>query len=193
MVETIGPMVRGASDGGKRVKAAHLGGGLLGGATVGFAAGALGAGAVAAGASRSALVWFALGVGLLALLYDSFGPQTRLGLSRQTPRSWRYLLPHPMTAWLNGYDLGLGWSTRIYFASYFAMPATALVAADPLLGALAGAMFGGARAATVVALTGIVRQEANITDRLWAKRGAVKAANVATLCLLLAALLTTVL
>jgi hypothetical protein len=67
------------------------------------------------------------------------------GLKRQTPRAWG-ALPRPLMMFLYGADLGLGWSTRIYFASFIAVFAAAAATADPLAGASIGAIFGLSRA-----------------------------------------------
>lgn len=59
-------------------------------------------------------------------------------------------MPPRIVSFLNGFDLGLGWSTRIYFVSYLAAMTAALATGHVLLGALIGAAFGGGRALTVI-------------------------------------------
>lgn len=147
MVDTIGPMVRGDSGKAAGVRVAHVAGGILGGAATGFVLGALGS-----FVRTDPLLWMAAAVALVALIWDLAREGKKLGTSRQTPRSWRYLLPPGLVSFLNGFDLGLGWSTRIYFVSYLAAMTAALVTGHALLGALIGASFGGGRALTVVAV-----------------------------------------
>ncbi len=179
MVQTIGPMVHGAPGRGRGIESAHVVGGVLGGAVTGLVAGALGAGLrLLAGtpAARPALL-AVTGVAVGALLRDLLGRAGSIGSHRQTPRSWRYLLPPSVTAFLNGADLGLGWTTRIYFASFVAAVAAAFVAADPLLGALIGGAFGASRAATAVALTHSAHGGSATMEELIHRRPLVKAAN----------------
>ena len=145
MVDTIGPMVRADRSKAAQVRLAHLAGGLLGGAATGFAAGALGS-----FASGDLLVWGVVGIAVVALVWDLLLDGKKLGTARQTPRSWRYLLPSRIVSFLNGFDLGLGWSTRIYFASYLVAILAAFFSGHALVGALIGASFGGGRAAAVV-------------------------------------------
>jgi hypothetical protein len=180
MVDTIGPMVRAAEDRGRRVQAAHVVGGLLGGATTGFVFGALGA---VVGADESRPGWLlgsvAAAAGVAAVV-DIYGQGRKLGLSRQTSRAWRHVLPAPTAAFLNGFDLGLGWSTRLYFASYLVALAAAILAGHALAGALIGAAFGGGRAAFVVLAQR--RNDGSLSiDSLAAKRGRVAALNAAAL------------
>lgn len=145
MVDTIGPMVRADSRKAQGIRLAHISGGLLGGALSGFLLGALGS------LFRTApLLWVALAVAAAALVWDLARDGKKFGLSRQTPRSWRYLVPPVLASFLNGFDLGLGWSTRIYFVSYLGAMTAALVTGDALWGALIGGVFGASRAVTVV-------------------------------------------
>lgn len=150
MVDTIGPMVRGAEERGRRVVIAHVAGGLAGGAVTGFVAGALGALFRLGGglSSGSTSVMLALAAG--ALVYDSLHKGRKVGLSRQTPRAWRHVLPAASAAFFNGMDLGLGWSTRIYFTSFLVASAAAVVTGHAFAGAAIGAAFGAARAGFVV-------------------------------------------
>lgn len=149
MVDTIGPMVRGENSKATTVRAAHIGGGLLGGALTGFILGAVGS-----FVTGGWLVWIVAALAAGALAWDVMREGKKLGTARQTPRSWRYLLPPGLVAFLNGFDLGLGWSTRIYFVSYVVAMLAAFAAGHALLGALVGASFGGSRAGTVVFIEG---------------------------------------
>ena len=145
MVDTIGPMVRGDAKKASRIRLAHILGGILGGGLTGFFLGAVGS------LVRSEpLMWLTIGIAGVALAWDLAREGKKLGTARQTPRSWRYLLPPGVVALLNGFDLGLGWSTRIYFVSYLAAMSAAFASGHALLGALIGAAFGGSRAVTVV-------------------------------------------
>ena len=144
MIDTIGPMVRGDTKKASSIRLAHILGGTLGGALTGFALGAVGS-----FVRTGPLLWLTFGVAAVALAWDLAREGKKLGTSRQTPRSWRYLLPPPLVAFLNGFDLGLGWSTRIYFVSYLAAMSAAFATGHALWGALIGASFGGSRAATV--------------------------------------------
>ncbi len=151
MVDTIGPMVRGAVQRAWRVEAAHVGGGALGGATTGFALGALGA--IAGFDDRlpdQALLSLAVLAGV-SLVVDLLHDGRKFGLSRQTSPAWRHALGPSVAAFLNGFDLGLGWTTRIYFASFGVVMVAALLTAHALVGAAIGASFGAARALFVVA------------------------------------------
>jgi len=128
---------------------AHVTGGALGGAVTGFALGALGS--IPAGGSELRL-WIVAVAALVALVWDLAAEGKKLGTGRQTPRAWRYLLPPKVVAFLNGFDLGLGWSTRIYFFSYVVAMLAAFATGHALAGAAVGVSFGASRAATVVVL-----------------------------------------
>src|SRR5687768_10975872 len=133
MVDTIGPMVRGG-DKASGIRLAHIAGGALGGAATGFVLGAVGS-----FVRTDPVLWIALAVATVALIWDLVAEGKKLGTARQTPRSWRYLLPPGLVSFLNGFDLGLGWSTRIYFVSYVAAMTAAFVSGHALWGALIGA------------------------------------------------------
>lgn len=150
MVDTIGPMVRGAEERGRHVVVAHVAGGLVGGAVTGFIAGALGALFRLGNGLSAATTWVVLALAAVALLYDSVHDGRKVGLSRQTPRAWRHVLPAPSAAFFNGLDLGLGWSTRIYFTSLVVATAAAVATGHAFAGAAIGAAFGAARAGFVV-------------------------------------------
>lgn len=146
MVDTIGPMVRNTDGKAPSIRLLHVAGGALGGALTGFILGALGS-LVPASAP---MLWVLVPAAVIALVWDVARDGKKLGTARQTPRAWRYLLPPGVVAFLNGFDLGLGWSTRIYFVSYVVAMLAAFVAGHALVGALIGACFGGTRAAAVI-------------------------------------------
>lgn len=150
MVDTIGPMVRGAEERGRRVVVAHLAGGLAGGAVAGFIAGAIGALLRLGNGLSETTTWIVLAIAAIALVYDSLHEGRKVGLSRQTPRAWRHVLPAASAAFFNGLDLGLGWSTRIYFTSFLVASAAAVASGHAFAGAAIGSAFGAARAGFVV-------------------------------------------
>ena len=181
MVDTIGPMVRASSSRGARaIEAVHAAGGALGGAATGFLFGALGA---IAGLDEVRPAWLTAGlaaVAVAAALVDAVHDGKKLGLARQTPRAWRHVLPARAAAFFNGFDLGLGWSTRIYFLSFAVALLAALVAAHAVAGAAIGAAFGGARALFVVFAQR--RSDGALSiDSIAARRGAVVHLNAAAL------------
>lgn len=150
MVDTIGPMVRGSEEKGRRVELAHVVGGLAGGAVTGFFFGAVGS---VLNLGPHLLRWFSWTLAVLAaaaLVYDSSHGGKKLGTARQTSAAWKHTLPAGAAAFFNGADLGLGWSTRIYFTSYLVALAAAAGTGHALVGALIGAAFGGARSSLVV-------------------------------------------
>lgn len=150
MVDTIGPMVRGAEHRRHQVEAAHLAGGALGGAATGFVLGALGAIAGFDDGLVSPLLGVLSVVAAAALGYDLVHEGRKFGLARQTSQAWRHVLPSSLASFLNGFDLGLGWSTRIYFSSYGVAMVAAVLTAHAFVGAAIGAAFGLGRAAFVV-------------------------------------------
>ena len=150
MVDTIGPMVGGRDDSTRRAGAAHVGGGAAGGALTGVVAGAVGA-LVSWDERRPGWLLVAVVVAaLIAVVVDALHDGKKLGFARQTSRAWRHVLSARVAALLNGFDLGLGWSTRIYFTSYAVALFAAVVSAHALAGAAIGASFGAARALFVV-------------------------------------------
>ncbi len=180
MVDTIGPMVRASDKPAHDVEVTHAVGGALGGATSGFLLGALGA---VVGLDEIRPVWLiaALASGAVAAaVVDARHEGRKFGPARQTPRAWRHVLPARAAAFLNGFDLGLGWSTRIYFVSFAVAMGAALVSAHAVAGAAIGASFGAARALFVVFAQR--RSEGALSiDSIAARRGRVVALNSAAL------------
>lgn len=150
MVDTIGPMVSGHDDPRPGLGPAHILGGAAGGAVTGFIAGAVGAVTGLDEARPAFLMVGVVAAALVAVVVDTFHEGKKLGLARQTSRAWRHVLPDRVAALLNGFDLGLGWSTRIYFTSYAVALLAAIASAHALSGAAIGASFGAARALFVV-------------------------------------------
>ena len=180
MVDTIGPMVRDARRRPRGVELAHVIGGALGGAVTGFVLGAVGA---VVGLDRSRPVWLIAGVAGIAVtsaMVDALHEGKKLGLSRQTPRSWRHVLPARVASFFNGFDLGLGWSTRIYFMSYAVASLAALVSAHAFAGAAIVGGFGAGRALFVVVAQR--RSDGSLSiDSIAARRGRVVALNTVAL------------
>jgi hypothetical protein len=184
MVETIGPVVGGDTSAIK-TRFAHVLGGMLGGMTTGFAAGVAGSVAytlLGAEPIPHVILMVALPLLVMVLVRDSTKEGATLGLRRQTPQSWRYVLPPVWAASLNGFDLGLGWTTRVYFASTFVAIGTAFAHGDPAAGAIVGGAFGLARSATVTLLTALpMTASAEGTERIIALRPRVRLANALSL------------
>lgn len=180
MVDTIGPMVRGSNKRGHDIEVAHTLGGSLGGVVTGFLLGALGA---LVGLDQSRPGWVVGGLAALALgaaVTDALHEGKKLGLARQTPRSWAHVLSARAAAFLNGFDLGLGWSTRVYFLSYAVALLAAFVSAHALAGAAIGGAFGAGRALFVVFAHRRVDGALSI-DSIAARRGRVVLLNAAAL------------
>lgn len=180
MVDTIGPMVRDAERRPRGVEFAHVIGGALGGAATGFVLGAIGA---VVGLDRSRPVALIVGIAVIAVVaavVDAVHEGRKVGLSRQTPRSWRHVLPARAASFLNGFDLGLGWSTRIYFMSYAIASLAALVSAHAFAGAAIVGAFGAGRALFVVVAQR--RSDGSLSiDSIAARRGRVVALNTVAL------------
>lgn len=153
MVETITPAVHGGSrDRTWRTAAiAHTLGSVLGGAATGGLVGGLGWALTRLGQG----MWFGLAfltVVLLAGVRDMLVPSRRLpALQRQVPESWRRTFPYPLVMFAYGFQLGLGWATHAYYASYHVLLALIVfVVGNPILGAAPHGLYGLARAGLVV-------------------------------------------
>ncbi len=171
MVHTIGPMVYGAQTKrkGLQIATVHVLGSVFGGATTGFFAGVIGYGLKSLTRSSvggTAVLAVAIAASLVAFVREMGTARGGFGFRRQTPRSWRYLLPDAWTAFLNGFDLGLGWTTRMYFASFPIALAAALLIANPPIGAAIGAIYGGARGGTVVGISQVAGWQPTVTERM---------------------------
>lgn len=156
MITTIGPVVSRKSTVGRRAAVTYLVGGILGGSFIGFLVSILALLAMPlwVGLEMPPGIW--LGVAALACLgaiFDAMGGSV-MGARRQTPKAWRHLLSPPWFSFLYGFDLGLGVTTRIYFASFLGTLAAIVLVQEPTVGTLIGAIFGGSRAATTLVLSG---------------------------------------
>lgn len=181
MIDTIGPMARASkSKSARDVEVVHVVGGGLGGAVTGFVVGAAGALVGLDGSRPSWLIGGIAAVAVAGAAIDARHEGKKLGFARQTPRSWRDVLPARAAAFLNGFDLGLGWSTRIYFVSYAVVLLAAFVAAHAFAGAAVGAAFGATRALFVVVARRRLAGTLSI-DSIAASRGRVVALNAAAL------------
>lgn len=72
-------------------------------------------------------------------------------LERQTPRWYPRWFGSSAASLLWGIDLGLGWTTRSCFATYFGAIALVFWAGDPLIGAAAVGAYGFGRGISVIA------------------------------------------
>jgi cytochrome c biogenesis protein CcdA len=152
MVETIGPMVSRPSDRVFGVGVAHLIGGLTGGVLTGVVALTIGHLISSMSPTRDVNPALLALAALGAMAVELVSPHRRLGPGRQTPQSWRYLMPPRWSAFLYGADLGLGWSTRIH-TTLIPLLAAVTLFGTPSNAVLLFALFGGSRAATVVVLS----------------------------------------
>lgn len=185
MVDTIGPMVRGTPDRRRGIQQAHLVGGALGGLLTGVLVSLSGrlilqvTGVNSGQRPRLALLAAAVAA---AFFFDLNNPGRSIGLHRQTPRAWRYLLPPALTAFLNGFDLGLGWTTRVYYASYVAVVAAMFVTGNVIVGGALGLLFGLSRAGTVVIVVTMAgTRRIDAAAKLVAVRARTKAVNLLAL------------
>lgn len=180
---TIGPMV--SEIRAPFVRVLHVLGGLLGGATMGVIAAVIGVSIQALLSIPPQSVFPAIGaVSLLACVMEIMRRGSSVGPKRQTFLSWRYVLPPGWAAFLNGADLGLGISTRVYFLSVIVVVFVAMGLGNLITGAALGAVFGGVRAASVVLFLRSPRHTMEVVEGLEVRRGLVRSANaLALLCL----------
>ncbi len=87
-----------------------------------------------------------------------------LQFDRETPQRWMHLGPVNW-ALRNGAALGFGASTRLGFASWYVIPATAFLFADPVLGALIYALYAASRAGSAGVLIWANRGRPGFDDR----------------------------
>lgn len=125
-----------------RVASLHLLGAMLGGAAVGGLLGALGS---LLGLSSWRAVVIAIAVFWAVSLAMSQRP-TRLGRQQQVPRRWATTMPPGRRYALWGVMLGSGVATPVVSSSLVVLLG-AQTTAGPMLGALAGIVFGGTREA----------------------------------------------
>lgn len=179
MVMTITPMVHGGRRGRWLVSVvSHVAGGALGGALV-LSVVALAAALV--GPSESVRVGIALCVLGVALLFDLRIIRARVpSPTRQVPRRWREEFGLHTTAFLYGLGLGMGVTTRVYFAITYAIFIAAALLLPFALAAAVGAAFGLARSASVWVTRSARSHEVleEIVDRRESRREAARWLNV---------------
>src|SRR5918996_765471 len=143
------------------------------GALLALLGGALGADRVVLAAAALALLAAGREAGLLRLPL----PQSR----RQVPEAWRFELPLPV--WATGYGAGLGAGFLTYqpVATFWVACAGALALARPLPAALCFALYGAARAVTLVWPRRRSADAVETVERIVARRRALLRANVAGL------------
>lgn len=168
MVETIAPVVHG----NKRSRyfssvALHALGATLTAAAVG---GLLGASGLVLGAPWG--IAGAIAIAVVALVYglrEAFRlPVPLPDRQAQVPEWWRTFYSPPVSAFLYGAGLGIGFLTYLSFGTYVAVSAAALASGSPLVGALLCAPFGLARGLSVViaAQAGPERDASVVVGRL---------------------------
>ena len=149
MVETITPVVHGGSR--SRYWSSlvlHALGATVAGAAFGALLGGLGALTGAPWGTAGLLVVAA--VALLYLAREALQlPIPIPDRKRQVPEWWRTFYSPNVAAFLYGAGLGIGFLTYLTFGTFVAVAAGAVAAGSVGLGALVGAAFGLARAATV--------------------------------------------
>lgn len=152
MVAQIGPLVQAGAP--RSLFIAHIAGGALGGLSVGVAAGFAGTLVHSAAPIAKEPATFALA---LLLLVAAAGDASvvrlpRIGNGRQTPGEWRCSFGDTGAGFTWGFDLGLGFSTRVTTYGLVALPAYALLFGDFVGTAVAFVCFGTSRAAFTVIL-----------------------------------------
>ncbi|MGH2749897.1 MAG: hypothetical protein ACRDK3_03340 [Actinomycetota bacterium] len=150
MVETITPVVHG----GRSKKywtavALHALGATLSAAVFGFLLGGLGALLRAPWGRIGAVALM-----VIALMYavrEGFGLQIPLpDRHAQVPQWWRDFFSAPVSSFLYGAGLGIGFFTFLQFGTYVAVAAGALLSGSPLVGALLCIPFGLTRGLSVI-------------------------------------------
>ncbi|HKG36730.1 MAG TPA: hypothetical protein VKA89_09865 [Solirubrobacterales bacterium] len=104
----------------------------------------------------------AAGLAVAAGLADARRAPIRPQIRRQLPEPWRRRLPMPLTGFLYGVLLGLGFTTFVLSFGLFALAGVCLSVGDPSLGAIAGLAFGAGRALPVLVIGPFVDLSAGI-------------------------------
>jgi hypothetical protein len=121
--------------------------------------------------------WGLVGIALVAVVSLVYAAREALGLRvpvpcrrRQVPQWWRTFFSPPVTALLYGLGLGVGFLTFLAYGTYVAVSVAALIAGDPLVGALMLAPFGVARGVSVLlaARSADFENAERVVDRLQA-------------------------
>ncbi|HEX2032249.1 MAG TPA: MauE/DoxX family redox-associated membrane protein, partial [Actinomycetota bacterium] len=149
MVQTITPVVHGGRRGRWAVSVAlHALGGVVAAAAFGAT---LGAGGRLLGAP-----WGWAGVAAAVAVAGLYAARELLDLSiplpdrhRQVPEWWRAYFPPPLSAFLYGAALGVGFLTFLRHGTLVAVAVVAVASGDPALGAIAVGAFGIARGLSV--------------------------------------------
>lgn len=153
MVYTIAPAVR-RSPGLRSwalVSATYALGSVLGGAITGFAVGLTGSAlSIFHLSSQLTRVAFGLLAGASVIRDVRFPMSTLPALHRQVPERWRGSLPLPIATFLYGFQLGLGWATHAYFATYYVLLGFVLMTGNAASGAFLVALYGFGRASVVL-------------------------------------------
>jgi hypothetical protein len=168
MVETIAPVVHGE----RRSRwwtavALHVLGATVAAAAFGAALGAIGA---VLGAP-----WGTAGLVIVVAVAALYGARELFGVPvplpdrrRQVPEWWRTFFPPPVSSFLYGLGLGVGFLTYLRHGTLVAVTVTAVAGGEPLAGALLVGPFGMARGLSVIVARGGTSGPAiaGIVDRL---------------------------
>lgn len=150
MVETITPVVHG----GRKKKywtsvALHALGTTLAAATFGLVLGGIGA--------LLRAPWGRIGAVVVAVVATMYAVREALGLRiplperhKQVPQWWRDFFSAPVSSFLYGAGLGIGFFTFLQFGTYVAVAGAAFLSGDPIIGVLICLPFGLTRGLTVV-------------------------------------------
>jgi hypothetical protein len=154
MVETIAPVVYGTRNRWRAAVILHALGATASAVAFGAALGALGAGVGApfgrAGATAIVVLGLAYAAGEL--------PRVRLPVPqwrRQVPDWWRTFFGWPVSSFLYGLGLGIGFATFLAHGTLVVVAAAALAGGDPLVGAVIVGPFGLARGLSALAGSGV--------------------------------------
>jgi len=150
MVETITPVVHG---GRKRQYwasvALHTLGATIAAAVFGLLLGGIGA--------LTRAPWGRVGATVVAVVATMYAVREAFGLRiplpdrhAQVPQWWRDFFTAPVSSFLYGAGLGIGYFTFLRFGTYVAVSVTALSVGDPLIGMLLCLPFGLTRGLTVI-------------------------------------------
>jgi hypothetical protein len=150
MVETITPVVHG---GRKREYwasvALHTLGATLSAAVFGLLLGGIG--------TLTRAPWGRVGATIVAVIATMYAVREAFGLRvplpdrhAQVPQWWRDFFSAPVSSFLYGAGLGIGFFTFLRFGTYVAVSGAALLIGDPLIGMLICLPFGLTRGLTVI-------------------------------------------
>jgi hypothetical protein len=150
MVETITPVVHG----GRKRKywasvALHTLGATIAAAVFGLVLGGIGA--------LTRAPWGRVGATVVAVVATMYAVREAFELRiplpdrhAQVPQWWRDFFSAPVSSFLYGAGLGIGYFTFLRFGTYVAVSVTALSVGDPLIGMLLCLPFGLTRGLTVI-------------------------------------------